>query len=164
MHAPARPTPVPPTPAPLTRAALRRLHAQDVILQHTSLAGASMVIPLLGLDMAAALTVQIRMAQKLCALYQVEFNQRAACGVITGILGGLSIGSVSATALRYLSFASYFAGTLPSVGLSAAYTWVLGKVLLERLIAHGRIDLPAPQEHLLMAESAKATELTAAAL
>jgi uncharacterized protein (DUF697 family) len=134
------------TPAPLTRAALRRLHAQDVILRHTSMAGASMVIPVPLLDMATALSVQIRMAQKLCVLYGAEFNRTAARGIVTGALAGLSPGSVSATALRYLSFASYFTGTLPSAGLSAAYTYVLGELLLERLIAGGRIDLPSPRE------------------
>jgi uncharacterized protein (DUF697 family) len=132
------------TPAPLTRAALRRLHAQDVILRHTSMAGASMVIPVPLL--ATALSVQIRMAKKLCMLYGAEFNRTAAGGIITGALAGLSPGSVNATALRYLSFASYFTGTLPSAGLSAAYTYVLGELLLERLIAGGRIDLPSPRE------------------
>jgi uncharacterized protein (DUF697 family) len=87
------------------------------------------------------------MAKKLCALYGAEFNRNAARDVITGILGGLSPGSLSATALRYLSFASYFAGTLPSAGLSAAYTYVLGELLLGRLIANGRIDLPSPSEN-----------------
>ena len=134
-------------PAPLTRAALRRLHAQDVILRHTSLAGASMVIPVPLLDMATALTVQVRMAKKLCVLYGAEFNRTAARDIVTGVLGGLSPDSVSATALRYLSFASYFTGTLPSAGLSAAYTYVLGELLLERLIASGRIDLPSPREN-----------------
>ncbi|MFJ9531468.1 DUF697 domain-containing protein [Herbaspirillum sp. NPDC101396] len=133
-------------PAPLTRAALRRLHAQDVIIRHTSMAGASMAIPVPLLDMAAALSIQVRMAKKLCALYDAEFNRTAARDVITGILGGLSPGSLSATALRYLSFASYFAGTLPSAGLSAAYTYVLGELLMGRLIANGRIDLPSPGE------------------
>jgi len=134
-------------PAPLTRAALRRLHAQDVIIRHTSMAGASMAIPVPLLDMAAALSIQVRMAKKLCALYGAEFNRNAARDVVTGILGGLSPGSLSATALRYLSFASYFAGTLPSAGLSAAYTYVLGELLLGRLIANGRIDLPSPSEN-----------------
>jgi len=133
-------------PAPLTRAALRRLHAQDVIVRYTSMAGASMAIPVPLLDMATALSIQIRMAKKLCALYGAEFNRTAARDIVTGILGGLSPGSLSATALRYLSFASYFAGTLPSAGLSAAYTYVLGELLLERLIASGRIDLPSPGE------------------
>lgn len=133
-------------PTPLTRAALRRLQAQDLIVRHTSMAGASMVIPVPLLDMAAALSVQIRMAKKLCTLYGAEFNRTVARDIITGILGGLSPGSVSATALRYLSFASYFAGTLPSAGLSAAYTYVLGELLLERLITGGCIDLPSPCE------------------
>lgn len=133
-------------PTLITRAGLRRLHAQDVIVRHTSMAGVSMVIPVPLLDMAAAMSVQIRMAKKLCRIYGAEFNRGAARNVITGILGGFSPGSISATALRYLSFASYFAGTLPSAGLSAAYTYVLGEVLLERLIATGRIDLPSPAE------------------
>jgi uncharacterized protein (DUF697 family) len=134
------------SPAPLTRAALRRLQAQDMIVRHTAMAGASMVIPVPLLDMTAALSVQIRMAKKLCALYDAQFNHAAARSIITGILGGLSPGGVSATALRYLSFAGYFAGTLPSAGLSAAYTYVLGELLLERLASSGRIDLPLPHE------------------
>ncbi|WP_157056749.1 DUF697 domain-containing protein [Herbaspirillum autotrophicum] len=122
------------------------MHAQEVIVRHTSMAGVSMVIPVPLLDMVASMSVQIRMAKKLCGIYGAEFNRGAARDVISGILGGFSSGSISATALRYLSFASYFAGPLPSVGLSAAYTYVLGEVLLERLIATGRIDLPSPAE------------------
>lgn len=134
-------------PAPLTQATLRRLHAQDIVLQHTSLAGACMVIPVPLLDIATALAVQLRMAKKLCVLYGARFDRTAARGIITGALGNLSPDSVRAMMLRYLSFVSCFTGTLPSAALNAAYTYILGELLLERLIANGRIDMPSPHEY-----------------
>lgn len=133
-------------PAPLTRAGLRRIHARDVIVHHTTLAAGSMVIPIPGLDVAAELGIQVRMVKKLCDLYGAEFTASGAREVITGIVGGLSIGALSTAALRYISFASYFAGTLPSAGLTAAYTYTIGELLVERLEKHGRIDLPPEQE------------------
>ena len=132
-------------PAPLTRAALRRIRAQDVIVHHTTLAAGSMAIPVPLLDIATELGIQVRMVKKLCELYGAEFNVTGAREVVTGIIGGISFGSLGTTALRYLSFASYFAGTLPAAGLTAAYTYTVGELLLERLEQHGRIDLP-PEE------------------
>lgn len=149
-------------PAPLTRSALRRLRAQDMVLRHTSLAAASMAIPIPLLDMATALSIQIRMAKKLCALYHAPFELATARPIISGMLGGMSLGSLGTAGLRYLSYASYFAGTLPSAALSAAYTYALGELLLARLAAHGRIDLPTPDEaaHTIPVNSAMAARLS----
>lgn len=129
-------------PAPLTLAALRRIHARDIIVRYTGLAAGSMWIPVPGLDVATELGLQMRMVQKLCELYGAEFTATGAREVITGIIGGLSIGALSTAALRYISFASYFMGTLPSAGLTAAYTYIAGELLTDRLERYGRIDLP----------------------
>ena len=129
-------------PAPLTRAALRRIHARDIVVRYTGLATGSMWIPIPVLDMAAELGLQVRMVQKLCELYGAEFTISGARDVITGIVGGMSIGALSAAALRYISFASYFMGTLPSAGLTATYTYMVGELLADRLEHYGRIDLP----------------------
>lgn len=130
-------------PAPLTREGLRRVQAQDAIVHHTTLAAASMAIPVPLVDVATELAIQVRMAKKLCELYVAEFTVAGAREVITGIVGGLSFGALSTAALRYISFASYFAGTLPSAGLTAAYTFAIGELLLERLEQHGSIEQPA---------------------
>jgi len=132
-------------PTPLTRSALRRIHARDIVARYAVLAASSIWIPIIGLDVAAELGLQVRMVQKLCELYGAEFTARSAREVITGIVGGLSIGALSAAALRYISFASYFTGTLPSAGLTAAYTYMVGELLADRLERYGRIDL-SPEE------------------
>jgi uncharacterized protein (DUF697 family) len=132
-------------PAPLTRAALRRIRARDAVVYHTTLAAGSMAIPIPGLDVATELGIQVRMVKKLCELYGAEFTIRAAREVVTGIVGGLSFGALSTAALRYISFASYFAGTLPSAGLTAAYTYTVGELLVDRLERYGSIDLPAEE-------------------
>lgn len=129
-------------PKPLTRARLRHLRGGEVVVQHTTLAAGSMLIPIPGLDVATELAVQVRMVKKLCELYQADFTLSSAREVITGITGSLSIGALSTAALRYLSFASYFAGSLPSAGLTAAYTYTIGERLLERLELYGQIDQP----------------------
>lgn len=132
--------------APLTRAALRRIHAQDLILKYTGLAAASMAIPIPVLDAATELVIQLRMAKKLCELYEADFTTERARAVLTGIVGGLSMGAVSAATLRYASIAGYFAGTLPSAGLAGAYTYAIGNLLVDRLDEHGRFDVPHPKE------------------
>jgi uncharacterized protein (DUF697 family) len=129
-------------PAPLSRAALRRIRARDLIVHHATIAAGSMAIPIPGLDVATELGIQVRMVKKLCQLYGAEFTAAGAREVITGIVGGLSFGALSTAALRYISFASYFAGTLPSAGLTAAYTYTIGELLVGRLEQYGRIDLP----------------------
>ena len=127
----------------LTRAAMqRRLRAGDIVLAHTALATGSMFVPLPLLDVATELTVQVRMARKLCQLYDAPFPSTGAYEVITGLVGGISYGALSVTALRYISYAGYFAGTAPSASTTAAYTWLLGELLIERLETTGRIDLP----------------------
>ena len=131
---------------PLTRAALRRIQAQDLIVKYTGLAAASMAIPIPLLDAATELVIQLRMAKKLCQLYEADFTAERARAVITGIVGGLSLGALSAASLRYVSIAGYFAGTLPSAGLAGAYTFAIGNLLVDRLEEHGRFDLPHPKE------------------
>lgn len=132
--------------APLTRATLRRIHAQDLLVTYTGLAAASMAIPIPLLDAATELAIQLRMAKKLCDLYEADFTTERARAVITGIVGGLSMGAVSAATLRYVSIAGYFAGTLPAAGLAGAYTYAIGSLLVDRLEEHGRFDLPHPKE------------------
>jgi uncharacterized protein (DUF697 family) len=128
--------------APLTRSALRRIHAQDLVISYTALAAASMAIPVPLLDAAAELAIQLRMAKKLCELYEADFTAERARAAITGIVGGLSLGAVSAATLRYVSIAGYFAGTLPAAGLAGAYTYAIGIMLVDRLEEHGKFELP----------------------
>ena len=130
-------------PPPLTRNARRRVHAQDIVIQHTALAATSMVIPVPLLDAAAELAIQLRMAKKLCVLYEVDFKKEEARAVIAGIAGGLSLGALSASMLRYVSLVSNFMSLLPSMGLAATYTFVIGNMLAERLEQHGRLVAPA---------------------
>jgi uncharacterized protein (DUF697 family) len=129
-------------PAPLTRASLRRIRARDLVVHHTALATGSMVVPIVGLDVAVQLAVQVRMARELCKLYQAPFDATGVREVVIGLVGGRSAEAVRVTALRYLSFASYFVGRLPSAGMTAGYTWMLGGLLIDRLETTGRIDVP----------------------
>jgi uncharacterized protein (DUF697 family) len=130
---------------PLSDAALkRRMRAGDIVLAHTGLATGSMFIPWMGIDVATELAVQVRMARRLCALYGAPFPDTGAFEVITGLVGGISYGALSVAAMRFLSFGSYFAGNLPAAATTAAYTWLLGELLIERLETTGRIDVPPP--------------------
>lgn len=142
-----------PPPIALTRARFRRLRGREVVVHHTTLAAGSMIIPIPGLDVATELAVQVRMVKQLCALYEADFTLSSAREVITGITGSLSIGALSTAALRYLSFASYFAGTLPSAGLTAAYTYTIGERLLERLELFGQIDEPQQDKPQTVADA-----------
>lgn len=136
-----------PPSAGLGRASLqRRQRAGDIVLAHTALATGSTLVPWPLLDVATELAVQVRMARRLCRLYDAPFPAGGAYEVITGLVGGISYGALSVAAMRYISFASYFAGPLPSAGSTAAYTWLLGELLVQRLETTGRIDLPAPTE------------------
>lgn len=126
----------------MTLKGLRRLRAQDIVLGHTVAATGSMFVPVPGIDVAVELAVQVRMARELCRLYDAPFPSSGAAEVISGIVGGLSVGALSVTAMRAISFASYFAGTVPSAATTAGYTWLLGELLIHRLETIGRIDLP----------------------
>jgi hypothetical protein len=76
-------------PAPLTRASLRRIRARDLVVHHTALATGSMVVPIVGLDVAVQLAVQVRMARELCKLYQAPFDATGVREVVIGLVGGL---------------------------------------------------------------------------
>ena len=56
-------------PQPLTREGLRRMCAREIIPDHTLLTAASAAIPLALAGAAASVAVQVRMAERLCALY-----------------------------------------------------------------------------------------------
>ncbi|TCW87406.1 hypothetical protein C5O80_05710 [Burkholderia sp. SRS-46] len=122
------------------------MQARDIVLRHAAAAAASSAIPVPLLDLAAGVSIQIRMARQLCALYGVRFTPHVVRQVVTGIVENVPANDLSGPVLRYVSFAGYFTGPLVSGGLTAAYTYVLGEVLIERLASHQRIDVPAPSE------------------
>jgi uncharacterized protein (DUF697 family) len=136
--------PKPPAVLPSRDVMKRRMRAGDIVLAHTAMATGTMFIPWYGVDVATEFAVQVRMARELCKLYGAPFPDSGAFEVITGLLGGISYGALSVAAVRGISFVSYFAGNLPSATTTAAYTWLLGEVLIERLETTGRIDLPPP--------------------
>jgi len=149
---PSTPTPLtapaPPTRSPLTRRQWRQQRAGQLVGRYTVLASGSTWVPVPGLDLGVELWLQIRMARELCALYGAPFSAAAAGEVASGLVGGTSLKARTVTALRYVSFATYWTGGLPSLATTAGFTWLLGQLLIERLEAHGRIELPLPTEPL----------------
>lgn len=96
----------------------RRYKAENLIKNHMMAAGAVSVVPLPLLDMAAIAAVQLRMIQKLAAMYGKSFSESPARNTIAGLAGGV-VGH-SAGVITALSLAK----AIPGVG------WVLGMVSL----------------------------------
>lgn len=135
---------------PLTRRQWCRQQAHRLVWRYTALATASTCVPAPGLNLGVELLLQIRMARQLCGLYGATFSVAAAGEVASGLLGGTSLKARSVAAMRYVSFATYWTGGVPSLATTAGFTWLLGELLIERLEAHGSIAYPAPSEPLTM--------------
>lgn len=112
----------------------RRFKAENLIKNHVMAAGAMSVVPLPLLDVAAITVVQLRMIQKLAAMYGKSFSERPVRNTIAGLAGGV-IGH-GAGVIAALSLAK----AIPGVG------WVLGMVSLPVVVgassyAIGRVYL-----------------------
>jgi uncharacterized protein (DUF697 family) len=112
----------------------RRYKAENLIKNHVMAAGAMSVVPLPLLDIAAITVVQLRMIQKLAAMYSKSFSERPVRNTIAGLAGGVlghSAGVITALSL---------AKAIPGIG------WALGMVTLPVVVgassyAIGRVYL-----------------------
>jgi uncharacterized protein (DUF697 family) len=140
--------PVPPTGAEQPSAAdeserLRRLREADNIVKNHIIAvmGASLVpIPLV--DLVALTSVQLKMLQRLAALYEVPFTRNVGKQLIVSLLGGVLPTSAAIT------FAS-FTKTIPGMGtttgmisvstIGGAITYAIGQAFIRHFDSGGTL-------------------------
>lgn len=96
----------------------RRFKAENLIKNHVMAAGAMSVVPLPLVDVAAITVVQLRMIQKLAAMYGTSFSESRVRNTLAGLAGGV-VGH-GAGVITALSLAK----AIPGLG------WILGMVSL----------------------------------
>ena len=68
----------------------RETRAQDIVKRHSLWALGAGGLPVPGLDIAAFTLVQLRMIREMAGLYGMPFNEQAAKGILSSLLGGAS--------------------------------------------------------------------------
>ena len=121
----------------------RRFKAENLIKNHVMAAGALSVVPLPLLDIAAITAVQLRMIQKLAAMYGKTFSESPVRNTIAGLAGGvLGHGAGVLTALSLAKVIPGFGSLLGIVSMPVvvgASTYAIGRVYVRHFEEGGSI-------------------------
>ena len=125
--------PAPTTTTPAERAA-RLARAETLVKDHMLMSAAVGLIPAPGLDIVAAMGIQIALLKRLADLYEVPFSQHAARGVVTSLLGGVGAGALAGgifmSAVKLLPGAGTLFGVVSMPISLAAVTYAVGKLFI----------------------------------
>ena len=119
----------------------RRYRAESLIKNHVMAAGAFSVVPLWVIDIRAIIIVQLRMIQKLAAMYGKAFSESPVRNTISGLAGGVVGHSAGVfTALSVAKVASGLGSLFGIVSLPVAVgasTFAIGRVYLRHFLSKG---------------------------
>ena len=126
----------PETTKALTRAerAARLARAETLVKDHMLMSAAVGLIPAPGLDIVAAIGIQIALLKRLADLYGVRFSEHAARGIITSLLGGVGAGALAGgifmSAMKFVPGAGTLFGVVTMPIALAAVTYAVGKLFI----------------------------------
>lgn len=130
------------TLTPAERAA-RLARAETLVKDHMLMSAAVGLIPAPGLDIVAAMGIQIALLKRLTDLYTVPFSEHAARGVITSLLGGLGAGVLAGgifmSAAKFLPGAGTVFGVVSLPISLAAVTYAIGKLFVAHFEVGGTL-------------------------
>lgn len=138
-------TDVQPTTTTLTPAerAARLARAETLVKDHMLMSAAVGLIPAPGLDIVAAIGIQIALLKRLTDLYKVPFSEHAARGIITSLLGGVGAGALAGGILMSAAKVLPGAGTLFGVVTLpislAAVTYAVGQLFVAHFEVGGTL-------------------------
>ncbi|WP_051013893.1 YcjF family protein [Pararhodospirillum photometricum] len=144
-------------PAPLTPSP----HVVDrVIKNHVMAAVAAGVVPVPGVDLAAAVGIQIALIRRLSALHGRPFSQNAGKAVVTALTGGaagVGSGRLAASALKLIPGVGWGVGFVTVPVMNGAATYAVGKVVDRHYREGGALlDLSADAVRDTYAEAVRA--------
>jgi uncharacterized protein (DUF697 family) len=123
-------------PAPTKEAEASRIIGQNVLW-----AAGGGVIPFPLLDMVAVTVVELKMLKELSALYEVPFKEDQVKSVLVSLLAGLgapALGTALTISLvKSIPIAGIASAFLAVPGLSAAFTYAVGKVFVQHFASGG---------------------------
>jgi uncharacterized protein (DUF697 family) len=121
----------------------QRFKAESLIKNHVMAAGALSVVPLPLLDIAAITVVQLRMIQKLAAMYGKAFSESPVKNTIAGLAGGVvghGAGVFTALSLaKVVPGLGWVFGMVSMPVVVGAATYAIGRVYLRHFEEGGSI-------------------------
>jgi len=115
-------------------AARRRALAHKIVARHKNYAAAGGLVPLPVVNIATVTAVNLRMVQKLSALYQVPFERDRTRSLIVGLIGGAvptAAGTATTTTLMWIVPGGLIWGMGVSAITAGALTRGIGHVFIE---------------------------------
>jgi len=114
--------------------------AMALVNSYVPWSAAAGLLPLPGVDMAALVTVQLRMLAKLSEMYQIPFKENAVKGIVSTLLGtvvsqglGGGLGSLAKT----IPLVGPILGVAMVPGMYSAATYAVGRVFVSHFEAGG---------------------------
>jgi uncharacterized protein (DUF697 family) len=121
----------------------REAGAMKIVRAYVAMSAGAALIPLALVDVTILAGIHVALIKKLCDHYGIEFSQDTARGVLVAILASLIPGSFSSLAgrkvLGMLPVAAHVFGSAAMSALSAAVSYLLGRVFIRHFEAGGTL-------------------------
>jgi uncharacterized protein (DUF697 family) len=122
----------------------RSKFANRIINAHAGYAAVGGLIPLPAIDVAASATVQVRMAAKLCELYELPFHEQAVKTTVAAFIASavpkVGVGYSIFSLVKGVPVVGPLLGLATVPALNAALTWALGRVLMWHFARGGTLE------------------------
>lgn len=122
-----------PTGAPKLAVLSRAEHAQALVNSYVPWSAAAGLIPLPLFDMAALLSIQLRMLNRLSALYGVPFVESGVKTTVSSLIGTVltaNLGAALGSVVKTVPFIGSIAGVAMAPAAYSAVTYAIGRVFV----------------------------------
>lgn len=124
--------------------AQRKKLASKIVRAHAGYSAVGGLIPLPAIDVATSATVQVRMAAKLCTLYDLSFDKQAVKSTVSAFIASalpkVGIGYSIFSLVKGVPLVGPLLGVATMPALNAALTWALGRVLIWHFGSGGTLE------------------------
>ena len=113
--------------------------AHDIIIDHAMLSAGTGLFSVPLLDVAAMLTIELRMLKKLSDLYGIPFSKYRGKSMIASLVGGIHAGLWTSSCLKLIPLFGLAGVVLPMVAISGGITYAIGKVFVQHFESGGTL-------------------------
>jgi len=120
--------------------AVRTKEAEGIVKSYMAWSAAGGLLPVPLVDVAAIITVQLKMLADFARLYGIPFRRDIGKEALSALLGStlpLSVAQTTISALKGVPIVGFLFGLLWQPTLAAAATWAIGKVFIQHFESGG---------------------------
>jgi len=126
-------------PEPADQKFLRSQHLEDLIKRYCYWSFSASLLPVPIVDLAAMVTIQVKMIQEISKLYEIPLSEEKAKKTVAVLLANISSSSFMSLA-KFAPGIGYLAVTIPLTTINVTNTYAVGKILAHHFESGHAVD------------------------